>query len=226
MIQFNLLPDVKLEYIKAKRSKRMVLLAAVGVAGAALTIFVILFLIVNVYQKQRLNSLNNDIKKNTATLQGIPDLAKILTVQNQLNSLSGLHAQDPATSRLFGYLGQVTPANVTISDLKADFQDNTLDITGNADAISTVNQYVDTLKFTTYRVDGGEADTKAFSEVVLTSFGRNDKGATYQISLKFDPVIFDNTKQVELVVPKIISTRSETEKPSDLFQKNTNQVTQ
>lgn len=220
MIQFNLLPDVKLEYIKARRSKRMVLLLATTIAAVALGIFVLLFLFVNVYQKQRLNSLNNGIKKNTATLQAIPDLGKVLTVQNQLNSLSGLHTQDPATSRLFDYLGQVTPQQATISDVKADFTANTLNITGNANAISTVNQYVDTLKFTTYGVDGSPATTKAFSEVVLTSFGKSEKDVNYQISLKFDPVIFDNTKQIQLSVPKIISTRSETEKPTDLFKPN------
>lgn len=218
MIQFNLLPDVKLEYIKARRSKRMVLMTAIIVAGVALTIFILLFLVVNVYQKQRLNSLNSSIKKNTATLQAIPDLSKILTVQNQLNSLSGLHAEDPAASRLFDYLGQVTPAKVTISDVKADFTSNTINITGNADALSTVNQYVDTLKFTTYSIDDGESTTKAFSDVVLASFAKGEKDASYQLTFKFDPVIFDNTKQIKLTVPKIISTRSETEKPADLFK--------
>jgi len=220
MIQFNLLPDVKLEYIKARRSKRMVLLVAIGVAGVSLTIFIGLFVFVNIIQKQRLSSLNSDIKKNTATLQAIPDLGKVLTVQNQLNSLSGLHAQNPDTSRLFDYLGQVTPAKVTISDIKADFAANTLSITGNADTLSTVNQYVDTLKFTTYSIDDGESSTKAFSEVVLATFSKTDKDSTYQISLKFDPVIFDNTKKITLTVPKIISTRSETEKPGDLFKQN------
>lgn len=218
MIQFNLLPNVKLEYIKARRSKRLVLLLSTALAGAALIVFVGLFLVVNVWQRQHLNALNADIKQDTATLEAIPNLNKILTVQNQLNSLTALQEQDPATARLFDYLGQVTPAQATISNIKADFSTNTMSITGNANTLSTVNQFVDTLKFTTYTTTQNSTPQKAFSDVVLTNFAKNETDSSYQIDLKFDPTIFDNTLQVQLVVPQIISTRSQTEKPTDLFQ--------
>ncbi|MDQ5972477.1 MAG: hypothetical protein QG553_636 [Patescibacteria group bacterium] len=219
MIQFNLLPDVKLEFIKARRSKHMVLLVAAAVTAASLLIFLGLFLVVNVLQTKRISDLDKDIKKNTATLKAVPDLDKILTVQNQLGSLTALHEQKPTTSRLVDYLGQMTPATATISDIKLDLSTNSLVITGNADALSTVNKYVDTLKFTTYTVDGSSESKPAFSEVVLSGFSTNEeKKVSYEIKAIFDPVIFDGTKQVVLVVPKIISTRSETAKPADLFQ--------
>jgi Tfp pilus assembly protein PilN len=225
MIQFNLLPDVKLEYMKLRRTRRLIIMIAVLAAGVALAIFISLFLVVNVWQWQHLRSLNSDIKKDTATLQSIPDLNKILTVQNQLNSLTGLHEKDPAAGRLFDYLGQVTPAQASVSDVKIDFTTNTLNIGGNANSLSTVNQYVDTLKFTTFTTNNNSTPQKAFSEVVLSSFtvlsGAGKSGVTYQINLKFNPTIFDNTLQVQLSVPKIISTRSETEKPTDLFQPKT-----
>jgi Tfp pilus assembly protein PilN len=218
MIQFNLLPDVKLEYIKTRRTKHLLTMICTGLVVASLVVFIGLFTIVNVLQKKHLSDLNSDISKNTATLKAIPDLNKVLTIQNQLSSLTSLHQKTPAGSRLFGYLAQVTPAQATISDVKVDFKGGTLTLSGNADALSTVNQFVDTLKFTTYKVDGSKDSPKAFSNVVLTSFSKDDKNASYQIDMKFDPVIFDNTKSVKLTVPKIISTRSETEKPSDLFQ--------
>lgn len=226
MIQFNLLPDVKLEYLKARRSKRMVLLGSIAAGSLALALFLILFLVVNVLQTKHINDLNKDIKKYTQQLQSTPDLDKVLTVQNQLHSLTSLHEQEPYTSRLVTYLAQVTPAKATISDVKIDFTQNTLVISGSADNLGTVNKYVDTLKFTEYTTPDNSQSQKAFSNVVLTSFSTTDKGATYQINLTFDPTIFDNTKQVTLVVPKIISTRSETEKPTDLFQTNTNQKSQ
>ncbi len=218
MIQFNLLPDVKLEYIKARRTQRLVLVVSTVLGSVAFAIFIILFLVVNVAQKKHLSDLNNDIKRDTATLQAIPNIDKILTVQNQLNSLTALHEADPATARLFSYLGQVTPAQATISSVKADFTANTISLSGNANTLSTVNQFVDTLKFTTYTTNENSTAQKAFSDVVLTNFGKTEKGVSYQIDFKFDPVIFDNTLQVQLVVPNIISTRSETEKPTDLFQ--------
>jgi Tfp pilus assembly protein PilN len=226
MIQFNLLPDVKVEFIKARRSKRMVLLVATGVTAFSLTIFIGLFLVVNVLQTKHISDLNNDIKKDTAALKAIPNLDKILTVQNQLASLTQLHEQKPYTSRLIDYLAKLTPAEATISSTKLDFPGgNTLTISGNANALSTVNKYVDTLKFTTYTTNDQPEAKTAFSNVVLTSFGAGEKTVTYQISAVFDPTIFDGTKQVTLVVPKIISTRSETEKPGDLFQQ-TNTVKQ
>lgn len=218
MIQFNLLPDVKLEYIKARRTQRLVMFVSVVLGGIALFVFVVLFLVVNVWQRQHLAALDSDIKKDTQTLESIPNLDRILTVQNQLNSLTGLHEQDPAAQRLFGYVGQVTPAQASVSSLSADFTENKLTLSGTANAVSTVNQFVDTLKFTTYTTDQNSTPQKAFSEVVLSNFTIGEKGVTYEIALKFDPEIFDNTVQVTLVVPKIISTRSETQKPTDLFQ--------
>jgi hypothetical protein len=220
MIQFNLLPDIKLEYIKTRRSKRAVLLISAGVAGLALLIFVGLFIFVNVLQRKHLNDLNKDIKANISTLQQTPDLSKILTIQNQLHSLTGLHQQKPAATRLLDYLGQLTPAKATISDAKVDFTANTISLTGDADALSTVNQFVDTIKFTTYSSDADSQTPKAFSSVVLTSFSKGDKTSSYQIDFSFDPLIFDNTHKIQLTVPKIISTRSEVDKPADLFQKS------
>lgn len=219
MIQFNLLPDVKLEYIKTRRTKHMVSMISMALIIGSLVILVGLFTIVNGIQKKHLSDLNDDIKESTAELKKIPELNKVLTIQNQLNNLTTLHEQSPATSRVFDYLAQLTPEKATISNVKLNFEPQTLAVTGNADALSTVNQYIDTLKFTTYSVKGVEGSSKAFNSVVLTSFSKDESKVTYQLDFKFDPVIFDNTKTVTLTTPKIISTRSETEKPTDLFQK-------
>ena len=218
MIQFNLLPSVKLEYVKAKRNKRLTILACLLVSGFMLTVLLILFFAVQGAQKKYSKDLSKDIKAESAKLTGVKDLNKILTIQNQLNSLPDLHQKKPAAAQVFAYVKQVTPASVSVANIQIDFDAGTMSITGSANSIGSVNTFVDTLKFTTYTADGGSS-TNAFSEVVLTNFGRDDKGASYQINLKFDPIIFDNTKQVTLTVPKgKITTRSETEKPDALFQ--------
>ncbi len=218
MIQFNLLPSVKLEYVKAKRNKRVMMLTCLLAGGVSLSILILLFIAVQGAQKKYSSDLSKDIKTESAKLEAIPDLTKILTIQNQLGSLPELHDQKPVAAQLFTYMKQVTPAKVSIATLDIDFDAQTLSITGSADTINSVNTFVDTLKFTTFTTEGGES-TNAFSEVVLSSFGRDDKGASYQISMKFDPAIFDSTKQVTLTVPKgKVTTRSETEKPDALFQ--------
>lgn len=225
MIQFNLLPDVKQEYIKAKRLKHSVIVISMLTAAAALFIFVMLFLTVYVFQRQTINNLESDIDTYSSTLKGTKDLDKILTIQNQLKSLPELHDQKPVTSRLFTYVTQLTPAQVSIGNIELDYEEGTLTMSGKADSLGTINKFVDTLKFTTYSglpADASSEDKtqtgKPFSEVVLTSFSKSDKEATYNISFKFNPIIFDSKNNITLVVPKIISTRSETEKPTELFQ--------
>lgn len=245
MIQFNLLPDVKLEFIKAKYRKRLVVGISIIASGVFLTIFLLLFLLVRVQQKEEIKDINRDITKYSDELKQIKDLDKILTIQNQLSSLPGLHNDKAISSRLFDYLAQLTPTQATISNVEVDFAAKTMTIKGNADELSTVNKFADTLKFTDY-IAAPEKENekpktgKAFGAVVLTSFSvavpntvTNQgpaEGASYELSLSFDPIIFANIKTeaaranplnvqppVALVVPKIVSTRSEVAKPTTLF---------
>lgn len=218
MIQFNLLPDVKQQYIKAHRAKRMVMVIAGLSSAVVLTVFIALFMVVRVAQKQHLGNLNQDIQATSGELQQIPELSKILTVQNQLRSLPELHDGKPVASRLFGYLSQITPTQISIAKLNVDFAANTMIISGDADALSTVNKFVDTIKFTDFSGAGQDGSSKAFSDVVLSSFNRDDQRATYEINLAFDPAIFNSTSNGSLTVPKNITTRSEIEKPDALFR--------
>lgn len=221
MVQFNLLPDVKIDYLKTQRTKRTVMLASLTLTGLSIFIVVLLFLIVNVFQKQHISHLDNDIKTRTQALKDVPDLDKVLTVQNQLDHLTATHESKPAASRTYGYLIQLTPSDAKISDVNIDFATNTIAINGSAGSLGTINRFTDILKFTDYKVDG--VSEKAFSQVVLSSFGvsagkQGGDRTTYAITAQFNPEIFNNTKNVELVVPDIISTRSVTETPTDLFE--------
>ena len=222
MIQLNLLPDVKQEYIKAERSRRLILAVSIIVTGASLGLLILLFSIDRLQQKH-ISDLSKDIKTKSQELKSKPDITKILTVQNQLNSLTALHDQKPAASRLFGYLNQVTPTQVDITNFIIDFTTQTITISGNADNLSSVNKYADTLKYTTYITDQSEAKTKAFSSVVMTSFGVNagqaqSRTATYSLTLNYDTSIFDITKKALLSVPKLTTTRASIDQPQDLFQ--------
>lgn len=220
MIQFNLLPDVKLDYIKAKNVKRTITVVSGLVAASTLAIFVLMFMTVNVFQKTHLNNVNADIKRDGDALKNTKDLNKVLTIQNQLNSLPALHAKKPVASRLFGYLGQLVPEKVSIGKFDIDYSTKVMNITGTTDNLGTVNKFVDTLKFTTYAYPDGadRKELKPFSDVVLGNFSKNEKDSTYQVKLTFDPVIFDSANTGTMQVPKITSTRSETEKPTDLFK--------
>lgn len=224
MIQFNLLPDVKLDYIKAQRQRSLVFTVSFIVTAAAVGLLLLLLILVGL-QKKHLTDLSNDIKTNVQTLQKKPNINTILTVQNQLQSLTALHASKPAADRLFSYMNQVTPAQVAITNLDVDFTAYTMVITGTSDSLKNVNKYVDTLKLTRYSVAGGVDDAPAFSNVVLSSFAlaSNNKdpsqAASYSISLNYNKDIFDITKSVTLTVPTI-TKRSDA--ATDLFKTSIN----
>lgn len=217
-IQFNLLPDIKIQYLKAKRQKHMVIMISVAASVISLAVFVLLLATVFVLQKKNLADLNKDIKSSSDQLQGVKDLNKILTVQNQLGKLTPLHDAKPVTSRLYSFITQVTPANAKLTKLIISHEAATLDIAGTADNLTTVNKYTDTLKFTKFTTVDGGPEKNAFSDVVLTSFTRDKLTTTFEISLKFDPLLFSGEHDAKLNVPKIITTRSEVDKPGELFQ--------
>ncbi len=214
MIQFNLLPDLKLEYIKTQRQKKSIYTIAVVVLIISVGIIILLWGALGV-QKGRIAIANNSIEENTKKLQSVKDLEKVLTVENQLDTLKELHAKKVAASRLFTYLPQVTPTNASIGQLSIDFASNTLEISGTADSLSTVNKFADTLKLSKYTAkDGGDEQVSAFKSVVLKSIGSQSAGSSYTISMEFDPALFDGQQSVRLVVPQLISTRSFTELPN------------
>ncbi len=226
MIQLNLLPTVKLEFIKAKRAKRMVLVISFLAVAVSVTLVIVMFSL-TMFQKRHISDLDKDIKTAETKMLATPDLAKILTIQSQLNSLPTLYSDRPVVSRLFPYLQQTTPSGIGITDMTIDFTESTLSIEGKSAVLELVNRYADTLKFTDYTVKPAENEqqappARAFSEVVLAEFARDDKGTTFTLKLKFDPIIFDSTKEVTLAVPATITTRSETELPdTGVFQQGT-----
>lgn len=229
MIQFNLLPDVKIEYIKTRNRKRLIVFVCLIASAVCLAIFLLLFLFVRVNQTRHISNLDSEIKDSTAKIQEVNDLDKILTIQNQLNKLPELHDKKVISSRLVDFLTQITPNQASISDVGVDFEANTMKLSGTADNLVTINKFADTLKFTDFTVDSqsGKRTGKAFSSVVLTNFtikSTQGEQLTYELSFNFDPAIFmqvkdapENSPQVLLTVPAITSTRSATEKPNQLF---------
>lgn len=217
MIQFNLLPDIKLEFIKAQRAKRSVIVIASIVTGACFGLLVLL-LLTNSGFKRHISNLDSDIKKETSELSSIEDLDKIITIQNQLNSLTGLHESKPVATRFYDYLPQLVPAEtpdqtISLSSAIVNFEESTIKFEGSANKLLVINKFVDILKFTTFKDEAGET-VNAFEEVVL-EFETEEISTNYQIALKFNPLIFASNQKIKLTVPNIISTRSETEKPNE-----------
>ena len=215
MIQINLLPEVKAEYVKAQRTKHMVLVISLIVIISCVVVLGLLTFTAFGAQKLQLNNTKTDIDKNLKTVQSYKDLDKILTIQNQLTALTPLHVAKPVVSRIFTYLQQITPSDVRIDTFTVNFVDNTINLDGNADSVLAVNRFVDTLKFTTIApVAQGQDPKNAFSSVILQSFSTKDGETTYSITLKVDPELFNSeNKDIKLAVPVTVTTRSQTQLP-------------
>jgi len=196
MIQFNLLPDVKKEYVKARRTKRLITNMSVLSSLISIGILVVVYSYVNIAQKKHINDLSADIKTLTSEIKSTKDLDKILTVQKQLDILPGLHEGKPEISRVFDYVTFVTPAQVKVYNLDVRIETEQIKISGSADSIATVNKFVDNLKAVRYAISSDKENTDyPYSDVITTLSGDNDS-ASFTVSLSFNPTIFDNTVDI------------------------------
>ena len=227
MTQFNLLPAIKLEYLKAERLRRLVISISILITIAAIVLAGILFSWTEL-QKSQINSLASDIQHQGSMLRQ-KNLNEILTIQNQISTLTKLHEQEPNVANLATYLYQTIPTTVSLSSLSIDFNTDTISMSGNADSLVTVNQLIDSLKFATFTVNGVAASKPPFSNIVLSDFGVAQTGssqqsttttttATFTIDLNFNSELFNNTVNVRLSVPSKVTTRSQLDQPTVLFQ--------
>lgn len=203
-IQFNLLPDIKLEYERAKANQQKVSVIAFAASAACLGLFLISFLTVGGLQHKQLSDADKKITETNNRIKTIPNIQNMLTVQNQLNSLPNLMAQKHITSRLFDYLPKLTPPKAGITDLIVDTSTNSVSITGVADTVQTVNTFVDTLKAANYTAGTNSKTTiPAFSAVILGTVNRDSSGSNYTITANFDPALFSGGQSVTLNVPQL-----------------------
>ena len=219
MIQINLLPDLKVKFLKSQQLKKTVLMITVPLVLISIATVATMSYIVYVGQKNQLNDLEQKAVSSTNQLEAVNGLGKILTIQNQLKSIATLHSQKPISSRVFGYLEQLTPNKVTISSLTIDFPTSKMTIVGTSPSAILINQFADTLKFTNYLDDQNKTTQKpAFNNVTLSSFAF---GTTlqYTVTVNFDQALFNiNNTNVRLAIPSIVTTRSQIENPDNLFK--------
>lgn len=204
-VQFNLLPDSKLKLNDTQHTKRLVFTIAIIVSAASLGLLLIMLGLVDGVQKKLMSDAAANVDKSSSQLQSL-NISKIITVQSQLQSLTGLHQNKHITSRIFTYLPKITPPDVSINKLDLDLTLNTMTIAGVAPSQKTVNTFIDTLKFATFKVVASDTSAPAFQSVIESGFNINPSGVGYTISLTFDPKLFANNlrdAQGKSITPQI-----------------------
>lgn len=200
MIEINLVPDVKQELLNARRIRAYVMSGAVIAGIVAVGIVVLLALYLFTVQGLRSKFINDSITNKSQQLNSVTDLSNMLTVQNQLASLSEMHNTKNIDSRIFDLLIAVNPAapnQVTVSSAKLDAEAKTMTIEGQA-----ANGYeaAEALKKTilsttiTYRDADDKTVTRPLTHDVSTSEMSYGEDATGKKVLRFTMVFtYDDT---------------------------------
>ncbi len=135
MIELNLLPDVKQELIKAQRVRNTVVSMSILLSIGATVIVVLLASFVFGAQPLIKASNKKTIETTHADLLKKPDIAKAVTVQNQLATLSDQHKQKNITSRVFDALQAISPTGdnaITYRSVKVDTVEKKITIEAEA----------------------------------------------------------------------------------------------
>lgn len=230
MVQFNLLPDVKLEYIKAVKRRRLITIGSVLATSVSLFVFVLIFIFVKFNQPRHMDHLDADIQGGISQLRSVEDLDKILTIQNQLGSITQLHEEKMMASRVFEYMSTTVPKDVSITGIEITKEESKLVFKGRSKDLATLNKFVDTLKFAQYskKSEPEAGKLNAFSGVVLSSYSIDSSGEgnsspntiNFEVSMVYDPIIFHNTatagnplaNDIKLSVPNIVSGQLDSER--------------
>lgn len=225
MIELNLLPDLKKEYIKAQKTKGLVISTSILVTIGALGLSVLLFIYVTFLQQVQMNLATDDIKQKESQLKAISDIDKYLTVQAQLATLPELHNKKGQYSRLFEFLSVVSPSapnNVSLSNLQLVTTEKSITFVGTTASFETLNVFVDTLKNAdiSYKEQGqGDPKTqKMFSQVLVQSSGLSRSAAqslvSFTIKTVYQESVFDvRNTEMKANVPIITTTPSVTQSP-------------
>lgn len=218
MIELNLLPDVKKEFIRAQRTRNQVVAMSLIAIVASVGLIIIFAFSVYGGQKLVMNNLTNDIKDKSAELQSVEDLDKYLTVQNQLGQIEGLHDNKELYSRLMDYLvvlNPVAPNSVQLDTLEIISQESTIVLKGLAPSSQAFNVFKDTLVNAQLVYTSGDENVESdlFSDVVVESgsLGRvsDQTMFTFIVRVTYDENAFlTSTTNASVRVPNMETTQS------------------
>lgn len=186
MIQINLLPDVKRQLIHAQYVRSRVIMGSIVVAVVAIATIVLLSLYTYGYQTIRNAALDSNIDKESKKLLAVTDLSKILTIQNQLSSISTLHDSKKINSRFYDMISRINPAapnSIKYNSITIDSTQSRVTIEGQTTGFPAYETFKKTLinaqvRFVDTQDDNQQKTVALASNISIpeTSFGVDSAG--------------------------------------------------
>ena len=198
MIQVNLLPDVKREYLHAQQMKHTFTVISILATLTAVILAGILFAYVQFVQPRHRANLQKDIDTGIQELKNKPDGVEMVTVQGVLEQIPGLQDKKMISSKLFDYLVEFTPRDVSYGEVKLDLDTGTLSLSGQTTTLERANVLANNLKSAqfNYSLEGKQQNLKPFSNIIFTSLGKtqdatDSRSVGFEISFQIDKKLFD-----------------------------------
>lgn len=211
MIEINLIPDVKLELLKAQRARAGVISIAILIGIIAVGVVVLLAMWVFVVQTARSVLTDNTIKNESQTLAGVQDVSNTLTIQNQLGKLPDMHNTKNIDSRIFDILTTINPSapnTVAITNLALDSTTSTIKIQAQApNGYPALDVFKKTINATTFQfTQGGQKQSAPLATGMSDSdrsYGEDASGAKvlrFTLTFTYPSQLFSKTVQSATIV--------------------------
>ncbi len=202
MIEINLVPDVKQELLRAQSMRAAVISGAILTSIIAGAVVVVLALYVYGVQTVRSNFVSGEIKDQYKTLSEVKDLSKVLTIQNQLATMSELNGNKKIDSRIFSVVSAVVPPapnEVQISEITINAADGLISFEGQTRAFDSMEVFKKTLDsaIVVYNDGSEEQSVKLASnldtgEVTYGENATNEKVLMFTISFEYPEELFSS----------------------------------
>ncbi|PID31546.1 hypothetical protein CR983_00480 [Candidatus Saccharibacteria bacterium] len=233
MIQVNLIPDIKRQYLQSRRLRNLTTSISI-LAGLGAVALVVIAGIILLLQVGREALADNAIKSEYEKLAAVEDLGELVTIQNQLTLLPAQHKNRSVDSRLFTVMEAINPAppnDVSFTSVKLDPEAGLIVFEGLAKAgYPAVEAFKKTILNTKFEYaefdDLSQMVEVPLAEVVEegeTSYGETSSGdrvLRFSLTMQYAPSLFSNqAQQAKIVTPtkKIDVTDSKIRVPDSLF---------
>lgn len=214
MIEINLVPDVKQDFIKVKQTRNLVISGAIIFGAIAVGVVALLAIYTFVIQPVRSSNLEYEIKTKKAELASKNDIDRMLTIQNQLAQINQLHDNKNITSRLFEVITAINPAppnQATFSTIQLSTDSNTIKIEGQTpngyDALEALKKTITGTNFD-FTNQSGKVASLPLTENVLpsdTSFGEDSLGKRvlrFTLTFQYNDALFEkSSKNTKVIQP-------------------------